>query len=251
MPQLQKSVNVKTDREFANRILARADGMIAVSENTRQDAMRLLGIRPDKIRVIHPGVPEAYFSAVPVPQAKPYFLSVGTIEPRKNIDSLLSAWASLPASFRDEHTLLIAGMEGWDSAMTMSRILQMAKEDASVEYLGYVAETDMPSLVAGALALVYPSLYEGFGIPVAQAMAAGCPVITSDISSLPEVAGDAAILIDPRSVAEIARGIDRVAGSLDLREDLRRRGRERAAWHFTWARAATESLRYFDDICHS
>jgi len=251
VPELQKSANIKADQALASRILKTTDGVIAVSENTRQDAIRLLRIRPDKIRVVHPGVPEAYFFAVPVPRAKPYFLSVGTIEPRKNIDSLLTAWASLPVSFRDEHNLLIAGMEGWDSAATMSRILQMTKEDVSVEYLGYVAETDMPSLVAGAFALVYPSLYEGFGIPVAQAMAARCPVITSNVSSLPEVAGNAAILIDPRSISEIASAMTRVAGSPDLREDLRLRGRERAARHFTWARAACESLRYFDDLIHS
>jgi len=250
VPQLQKSANVKGDREFASRVLTAADGMIAVSENTRQDAIRILDFHPDKICVIHPGVPEAYFSAAPILRARPYFLSVGTIEPRKNIDLLLTAWASLPPSFREEHTLLIAGMEGWDSATTMSRLRQMTRDDASVEYLGYVAEAGMPSLVAGALALVYPSLYEGFGIPVAQAMAAGCPVITSNVSSLPEVAGGAAILVDPRSVSEITGAMTRVAGSSDLREDLRRRGRERAR-HFTWARAASESLRYFDGLVHS
>jgi len=126
----------------------------------------------------------------------------------------------------------------------------MAREDKNIKYLGYVPEGDLPALVAGAQALVYPSFYEGFGIPVAQAVAAGCPVITSNTSSLPEVAGGAAVLIDPRSVSEIASAIHRVAESPALRESMRSRGLERAK-HFTWERAAIESLRYFADLSSS
>ena len=163
-------------------------------------------------------------------------------------DSLLTAWSSLPAAYRREHRLLIAGMKGWKSDSTMSRLAQMRTDEAGVRYLGYVPEDDMPGLVAGARALVYPALYEGFGIPVAQAMAAGCPVITSNISSLPEVAGDAAVLIDARSTSELGLAIRRVCDSPSLREDLRQRGLERAG-KFTWERAARESLRYFSDLC--
>jgi glycosyltransferase involved in cell wall biosynthesis len=251
IPECRTSGDVRSDKEFARRILTRADGLIAVSENTRQDAIRILNIDPDKIRVIYHGVPESYFLARKSKvSSKPYVLFVGTIEPRKNVMSLLTAWASLPAPFRAEHRLRIAGMKGWNVESTMRRLAQMTRDDASVEYLGYVPEENMPSLVAGACALVYPSLYEGFGIPVAQAMAAGCPVITSHNSSLREVAGDAAILIDPRSVAEIAGAIRRVAESPTLRDDLRLRGVERAK-RFTWERAAIESLRYFADISSS
>jgi len=251
IPECRTSVDVQSDKDFARRILTRADGLIAVSENTRKDAIRILNIHPDKIRVIYPGVPESYFSARKSKvSSKSYVLFVGTIEPRKNVMSLMTAWASLPAAFRDEHRLLIAGMKGWNVESTMRRLAQMTRDDASVEYLGYVPEDDMPALVAGACALVYPSLYEGFGIPVAQALAAGCPVITSYNSSLREVAGDAALLIDPRSVAEIAGAIRKVAESPTLREDLRLRGLERAK-RFTWKRAAIESLRYFADVSGS
>jgi alpha-1,3-rhamnosyl/mannosyltransferase len=141
-------------------------------------------------------------------------------------------------------------MKGWNVESTMRRLAQMTRDDASVEYLGYVPEDDMPALVAGACALVYPSLYEGFGIPVAQAMAAGCPVITSHNSSLREVAGDAALLIDPRSVAEIASAIRKVVESVTLQDNLRLLGLARAT-HFTWKRAAIESLHYFADISSS
>jgi len=251
VPQHQTSIGVRSDKDFARRILARADGLIAVSENTRQDAIRILGINPDKIRVIHLGVPESYFSVRgSAGPGKPYLLFVGTIEPRKNLDTLLSAWASLPTNFRQENQLLIVGMQGWNSKSTMCRLRQMAREDKNIKYLGYVPEGDLPALVAGAQALVYPSFYEGFGIPVAQAVAAGCPVITSNTSSLPEVAGGAAVLIDPRSVSEIASAIQRVAESPALRESMRSRGLERAK-HFTWERAAMESLRYFADLSSS
>jgi glycosyltransferase involved in cell wall biosynthesis len=251
VPECRTFIDVRSDKDFAQRILTRADGLIAVSENTRKDAIRILNIHPDKIRVIYPGVPESYFTVRKSKvSSKSYVLFVGTIEPRKNVMSLLTAWASLPAAFRREHRLLIAGMKGWNVESTMRRLAQMTRDDAGVEYLGYVPEDDMPALVAGACALVYPSLYEGFGIPVAQAMAAGCPVITSHNSSLRELAGDAALLIDPRSVAEIAGAIRKVAESATLQDNLRLLGLERAK-RFTWKRVAHESLRYFADVSGS
>ena len=195
---------------------------MADSENTRLDAIRILGIPPEKIRVIYLGVPDRYFgvSSQEVASAadacqlrRPYFLSIGTIEPRKNVDTLLAAWSSLPTSFRDEYELVIVGMPGWRSDATMQRIRDAEAGGGGVRYLGYVAEPNLPGLTAGATALVYPSLYEGFGLPVAQAMAAGCPVVTSNVSSLPEVAGDAALMIDPLSVSDLAAAIFRMGDS--------------------------------------
>jgi alpha-1,3-rhamnosyl/mannosyltransferase len=173
-----------------------------------------------------------------------YFLFVGTIEPRKNVDMLLTAWGSLPASFRAEYDLVIAGMPGWHSETTMNRIREAG---GGVRYLGYTSEALLPGLTAGATALVYPSLYEGFGIPVAQAMAAGSPVITSNVSSLPEITNGAAILVDPLSVSELTSAIRRVGESEDLRATLREAGRKQAA-RFTWDAAASASLQYFSEI---
>jgi glycosyltransferase involved in cell wall biosynthesis len=256
LPECHMAATVAAEEAFAERVLKRADGLIADSENTRQDAIRMLGIVPEKIRVVHLGVPPSY-NHVPVESVtrvarafclhKPYFLSVGTIEPRKNIDNLLDAWQSLPALFRRETELIVVGMPGWRSETTMRRLIQANSEDRGVRYLGYVPERDLPALTAGAVAFVYPSLYEGFGFPVAQAMAVGCPVITSNVSSLPEVTGGAAILIDPRSVADLTAAILRVGESPDLRSQLRAQGIERAR-QFTWERAASESLRYFSEI---
>src|SRR5580698_2341626 len=148
MPEVHTPGNVKADREFADRVLRRADGVIAVSENTRQDAIRLLGIAPDRIQTIHSGVDDRYFNAQPSSIAhgrrRPYVLYVGTIEPRKNLDALLDAWALLKRSLRDEFDLVIAGPVGWGSEKTLARI------EREATYLGYVPEAELPGLTAGA-----------------------------------------------------------------------------------------------------
>lgn len=244
MPEVHTPANVQADREFADAILRRADGLIAVSENTRQDAIRLLGIAPERIRTISSGTAEEYFHATPTQRSRPYALYVGTIEPRKNLDTLLDAWAQLKPSLGSEFDLLIAGPRGWSSEETFARIQKEAT------YLGYVPENDLPGLTAGAAAFVYPSLYEGFGFPVAQAMAAGAPVITSNNSCLPEIVSDAAILIDPRSASEIASALTRLFESESLRSDLAARGRTRGQ-AFRWEKCATESLHFFRSVCGS
>lgn len=241
MPEVHLPANVKADALFAERILAKVDGLIAVSENTRQDAIRLLGIAPEKITTIYSGVAEEYFDAAPTPRARPYVLYVGTIEPRKNLDTLLDAWAQLKPSLRNEFDFLVAGPRGWAADATFARVQREAT------YLGYVPEAEMPGLFAGATLFVYPSLYEGFGFPVAQAMAAHVAVVTSDTSALPEVARDAAILVDPRSTAEIAAGITRLLESESERAKLARYGRARAE-KYRWERCAEESLRFFHRV---
>ncbi len=255
-PECHTTALISADKAFAERVLKCADGLIAVSESTKQDAVRILGIPPERIRVIHPGIPPEYSSVSPESISRvaasyslrrAYFLSVGTIEPRKNIDTLLSAWQGLPDTFRREHELIVVGMPGWNSGATVKRLAQANREDRGIRYLGYVDERDLPALTAGASAFVYPSLYEGFGIPVAQAMAAGCPVITSNVSSLPEITDGAAILIDPRSVAELIAAMRRIGESPDLAARLNTQGIERAR-KFNWETAASESLRYFAEI---
>jgi glycosyltransferase involved in cell wall biosynthesis len=234
MPELHTDANVRADRTFADQILRPAHGLIAVSENTRQDAIRMLGIAPEKIETIHSGVAEEYFDARPSKRERPYVLYVGTIEPRKNLDVLLDAWKLV----RTDCELVIAGPEGWGSDATLARIR------AEATYLGYVPEADLPGLVAGAKVFVYPSLYEGFGFPVVQAMAAGVPVVTSNTSCLPEIASDAAVLVDPRSAAEIAGGLQRLLDSESMRVQLSAQGRERAEI-FRWETCAERSLAFF------
>lgn len=247
MPELHAAANLRADQNLAD-LLRRAHRLIAISECTKNDAVRVLGIAAEKITVIHPGIGEAFFdppsSKVAEVRAgyglhRPFVLCIGTIEPRKNLGTLLDAFQALPASIRDQFELAVAGPAGWASAETMARM-------NSIRYLGYVPEPDIAALTAAATVLAYPSLYEGFGFPVAQAMAAGVPVITSNVSSLPEVAGDAALLIDPRSQAELCAALARLLLSPDLRAELAGRGRLRAQ-AFRWETCAARSLEFFQE----
>jgi len=240
-PELHTRGNIQADRLFAERVLRRAARLIAVSENTRSDAIRLLGVDPDRIEVIYPGISDAYFGAKPRAVDRPYVLYVGSIEPRKNVDGLLNAWQSVRASIRSEFDLVIAGPPGWAYEETMNRLKQSA---AGVNYLGYIPEAELPSLFAGATVFAYPSFYEGFGFPVAQAMAAGVPILTSNVSSLPEIAGASAVLVDPRSDQEIRGGLERLLTSPSLRTALGKQGATRAQ-DFRWDLCARKSLAFF------
>jgi glycosyltransferase involved in cell wall biosynthesis len=247
LPELHQPANVAAEKLFAQRVWKRAAGLIAVSENTRQDILRILKLNPEQIRVIYPGVAGAYFHATPQIAPRPYALYAGTIEPRKNVDTLLDAWQALPADVREQFDLVMAGPEGWRAERTMARL---RSAPAGVRYAGYVPERDLPGLTAGATLFVYPSLYEGFGFPVAQAMAAGTPVLTSDLSSLPEIAAGAAALIDPNSTAEIRAGLERLLTSPSAREQLTQAGRQRAQ-RFRWDRSARESVAFFEKVLDS
>jgi glycosyltransferase involved in cell wall biosynthesis len=253
MPETHSPANVLADREFAERILKRSHGLIAVSEVTRQDAVRILDIPPEKISVIHHGIADVFFDVPPEHAGgvrsryaleRPYLLFVGTIEPRKNLDTLLDAYQSLPPSLRGEFDLVLAGPPGWAQAETMARL---RPPSPGVRYLGYVSEPDLPGLFGGAAVFVYPSLYEGFGFPVVQAMAAGTPVITSAVSALPEVSGGAAVLVDPRSQNALRDAIACLLTSPSRREALAALGRANAR-RFSWSECARQSLRFFEDV---
>jgi glycosyltransferase involved in cell wall biosynthesis len=253
LPEFHRATNVAAEKRFAELVWKKAAGLIAVSENTRQDALRILRLEPDAVRVIYPGVAQPFFEANPESSTsvrlkyglnRPYALSVGTVEPRKNLDRLLDAWQSLAASLREEFDLVIAGPEGWQSAGTLARLRSPAP---GVRYLAYVPEPDLPGLTAGATVFVYPSLYEGFGFPVAQAMAAGVPVITSNLSSLPEVTGGAAQLIDPQSPGELRTALDGLLTSPAMRSQFSAEGRIQAQ-RFRWETCARLSVEYFLQI---
>ena len=250
MPELHHEANRRADRSFAE-ILKRADAVIAVSQSTKDDSVRVLGLAPEKITVIHSGVSDAFFD-VPTDAIgrvkqqyrldRPFVLFVGTIEQRKNIDALLDAYTSLELPLREEFELVIAGPSGWARRETVARLSLKG-----VRYLGYVPEPDLAPLTAAAAIFAYPSLYEGFGFPVAQAMAAGVPVITSNVSSLPEVTGNAALLVDPRSTSELRNALTRLLLSPDLRAERAERGRCHAR-EFRWDACAAKSLLFFERI---
>ncbi|HET8647359.1 MAG TPA: glycosyltransferase family 1 protein, partial [Vicinamibacteria bacterium] len=215
-----------------------------------RDVLRLLGLEPRRVRVV-PYAPGASFRPVPEgPQrllsaygiAPPYFLYVGTLEPRKNLARALRAFTSLAASL-PAHRFVLVGQQGWKYADVL-REAQAA--GGRVLLPGYVAEDDLPLLYTHADALVYPSLYEGFGFPVVEAMACGAPVVTSRGSSLEEVAGEAALLVDPGDEADIARALRAVGTDRGLAAELRARGLARAAT-FDWTRTARETAQAYRD----
>jgi alpha-1,3-rhamnosyl/mannosyltransferase len=250
MPQFHTPANVAAERRMAESVWQRAEGLIAISAHTRDEAVRILGLDPRRIRVIHCGVDGRFFAAGEAEAAsvraqyrlkRPYVLWVGSIEPRKNLDLALDAWAALDAGLRHEFELLVAGPRAWAGPRTLARLDALP---AGVRYLGYVPETDLPGLTAGATALYYPSLYEGFGLPVAQAMACGVPVVTSNVSALPEVAGEGALYADPRSVSELHGALERMLLSPELRRQLGQSGRLRAE-RYRWEEAARQSLDFF------
>ena len=239
MPELHTPDNIRADESLAKNVISRADGLIAISENSRQDALRLLKLDPERIQTIYPGVADVYFGARATPSERPYILYVGAIEPRKNVDTLLDAWES--SNLQRDFDLVIAGASGWSSSKTAARL---ASRPAGVRYLGYVPEDELPGLTAGATAFVYPSFYEGFGLPLAQAMAAGVSAITSNTSCLPEIAGEGALLVDPRSAAEIRSAMEKLLTSTSLQQQLRAAGRARAE-QYRWKNCARQSLDFF------
>lgn len=254
LPDKHDKGTLVLDDNWLRRVLQPAAGLLAVSEHTRRDAVEVLKLDPDKIRVIYNGVAEPFFGvtqdeALAVRNryglAKPYVLQVGTIEPRKNTMRLLDAWESLRWELRDYYDLILIGPMGWADEKAQARIKSLP---AGVRYLGYVSEADLPALTRGASLLAYPSLYEGFGLPIAQAMAAGVAVLTSNTSSMPEVAGAGARLIDPQSVSEIASALSSLLESKEERARLGAAGRQIAEQRYRWPIVARKSLEFLRAI---
>jgi glycosyltransferase involved in cell wall biosynthesis len=254
-PETHTAANIEATRRYGHRVLRRAAACIAISESSRRDAIEILGLAEDRVRTIYPGVDDSFFLVSPEDATavkttyglgKPYMLFVGMIEPRKNIDRLLDAYSALPLAVREEYDLVLAGPLGWCSPNTIERLLHPGP---GIHFLGYVPERNLPLLTAGAAMFLFPSLYEGFGLPVAQAMACGVPVVTSRGSSLEEIGGDAVVLIDPCSVEELAAAVARLALSACRRKELGELGRRRANG-FRWDRCARESIEFFERIAH-
>ncbi len=228
----------------APRSIERADVVLADSASTRADVVSLLGVDPDKVRVLYCGV-DARFCPEPAPEERerlcaryeiderPYILSVGTVQPRKNYVRLIQAFSTLnlPAGCQ----LLIAGGQGW----LYEGIEAAAEERDDVRLLGFVDDADLPALYRQAALFASVSLYEGFGLPVLEAMACGTPVVCSNTSSLPEVGGEAALLVDPLDVDGIAEALGRALADNGLHRAMVERGLARAA-RFTWATAARQ-----------
>jgi glycosyltransferase involved in cell wall biosynthesis len=239
------------------RSARRADFIVADSENTRNDVICLLGVPPEKVAVV-PGGVEASFRPVEDPArltelrdrlrlgAAPFILSVGLIEPRKNLPVLFDAYRALRDRKQLPHLLVVAGNRGWLSADTIEHAQRSPYRD-DIRFVGFVSEGDLPVLYSAAAAFAFPSLYEGFGLPPLEAMACGTPTVVSRASSLPEVAGDAALQVDPRDVEELAAALELLVLDDLLRADLRARGLQRAR-DFSWPAAARKQLDVYERL---
>jgi glycosyltransferase involved in cell wall biosynthesis len=238
------------------RSIARADLVLADSAHTRSDIVSLLGVPPDRVQVLYSGVPPGFRTQPELGEGerlraryglggRRYVLSVGTLQPRKNYVRLIRAFANLePETVEPETQLVIAGGRGW---LYQDIFTEAGRHGDRVRILGFVDEADLPALYRNAALFAFPSLYEGFGLPVLEAMACGVPVVCSNASSLPEVAGDAALLVDPLETDGLAEAMARVLEDAGLRREMVARGVAQAA-RFTWARAARQLVGVFDDL---
>jgi glycosyltransferase involved in cell wall biosynthesis len=218
---------------------ARADLVIAVSEFTKSQVVALLAVEPSKVRVVHHGTRGL---AYPPAARANVILNVGAIQKRKNIARLVEAFESVDPSWK----LVLAGSAGYGSAEILARI-RRSPARARISVLGYVSSADLAAQYAAAGIFAFPSLDEGFGMPLLEAMAAGVAVLTSRTSALPEVAGDAALLVDPADTAAIAEALRRLTESEDLRRELAQRGMARARL-FTWEKAVSETWAIYREL---
>ena len=254
-PRFHRLKKLVLDRTLLPHVARRAAGIITVSNSARDDIVRYLRVPREKVRVVmnavspvfRPVTDPAHLTSVLTRYGinVPYVLYVGTIEPRKNIARLVQAFAHLKRAGLP-HKLVLVGQPGWHFQPIYAEIERQGIT-RDVVLTGYVPEQDLPALYSGAECMAFPSLYEGFGLPVLEAMACGTPVVTSHSSSLAEVAGDAALLIDPYSVEQIAGALARIHDDPQLAGDFVTRGLERAT-RFTWESAARATLDLYDAV---
>lgn len=225
----------------------RAHLILVPSQNTKRDVVEYYGVAEEKVKVMYPGLGAEFgvHSSQFVGQIRDryhlpekFVLFLGTIEPRKNIEGIIEAFRSSSELRTMNYELIIAGSLGWKHR----EVLRLIEQTPGVRYIGYIHEADKPALYQLAHAFVYPSLYEGFGFPVLEAMASGTPVVTSNRSSLPEVVGDAVYLVNPYNISEITRGMELLTTDEKLRTTFIERGKKQAE-QFSWEKSAQEFLK--------
>ncbi len=237
--------------------IARSCAVIVDSRFTEQEVLSHFPEAAGKLHVVYPGIHprlavspraevETALNALLTGDGRPYFLFLATLEPRKNLAALLPAYAALPEPIRQRHPLVLVGQMGWQQS-ALAPLLAPMIERGEVRMLGYLRDELLPAVYRRALALVYPSLYEGFGLPPVEAMTAGCPVLVSNVTAMPEVCGDAALYCDPLDVGSITAGMRRLAEDDALRARLAAAGPARAAL-YTWEAAATQVLGVMREV---
>lgn len=251
LPSLHHYLNVVVPRS-----VRRADGIIADSHHTACDLTEQWGVPPERITVVQGGVDHTHFRPVQDPQKqqqvrrryaigdRPFILALSRLEPRKNFARLIEAFALARAEANLPHRLVIAGSKGWLYEAIFRRVEEL-KLHEHVHFTGFVEDADLPALYSAAEFFAYPSLYEGFGLPIVEALACGTPVLTGDNSCLPEAGGPGALYVKAEEVRSIAEGLVRLATDDGLRHRLRKAGLQHAA-QFTWERSARRLLEAYE-----
>ena len=250
-PQTMPRFSLWAERLLLPKALARADKIIAISQSTHDDVAKQFASTRARLVRIPLGVPTLVLpSSLPNQmqdflQGKKYVLFVGTLEPRKNLPRLLQAYAALPDTVREKTPLILAGSAGWGRENITTHIAAL-KLEAHVFCTGFVDEAMLSALYHNARVLAMPSLYEGFGLPILESQQCGVPVLTSNTASMPEVAGDAALLVDPTDVKAITDILKLFITNEDLHQSLADKAKANAA-RFSWTRSAQELLSAFED----
>ncbi len=256
LPEMVRSSFLKRFITEMPQIVEQADRLITVSEASKNDILRIFKVNPAKVVVI-PSAPSGYFRRLPKQETKqklalmygikkPYLLYIGGLNPRKNVMELIHAYYKIYRELPAGQKLLIFGPEGRHLDRLQMLVQSLGLEE-EVIFPGFIKSEDLPLFYNGADLFVYPSLYEGFGLPPIEAMACGTPVITSNVSSLPEVVGDAALKINPYDTLELAQGIFRVLNDESLREVLIKKGLKHSR-KYNWSRIAAEVLKVYQDL---
>jgi glycosyltransferase involved in cell wall biosynthesis len=255
-PETTNKFKLMLDIELKNSC-KRADKIITVSNFSKEEIVKYLSVNPDKIAVTPLGVDTNIFyplrdqnSLLNIKKKfgirDSYFLYIGTIEPRKNIKRMIEAYAILKEKYRDIPQLILAGQLGWNYDSIFKSISENRLEN-EVKYINYISDEDKPLLLNGAFLFIYPSLYEGFGLPPLEAMACGIPVITSNVASLPEVVGDAALIVNPFDIDSIFNGMECLISDRELREDLSRKAISQAK-RFSWSNTASMTMNVYQSV---
>jgi glycosyltransferase involved in cell wall biosynthesis len=246
-------------RPFIPLAARRAEAIITVSESAKRDIVRILDVPKDKVHVVYEAAPPAFrrlpdgsaLAAVREKYELPedFFLYVGTIEPRKNLVRLLEAFAALRQRRCTPHILLMVGSRGWKDDEVFATVDNLDLNEV-VRFVSHVPTCDLVALYNLADALAFPSLYEGFGLPVVEAMASGTPVLTSTSGSLGEIAGEAAQFVEPTSVESISDGLEQLLHDRGRRGELREAGLARAA-SFTWEATAARTREIYESVART
>jgi glycosyltransferase involved in cell wall biosynthesis len=255
-PEMHPADRVRNMNKHFQKSMERASMIITDSQAIKDEIMGMFGVADARIKSIPLGV-ESLFRPLDVLETQTvlkqhglshqqYILAVGTLEPRKNLSSVLLAYMQLPANVRKHYPLVLVGMSGWHTSALEKQMAPLVAA-GEIRQLGYLEREDLAVVIAGALTLVYPSMYEGFGLPPLEAMTCGVPVIASNVSSLPEVVGDSGLLVNPHDIDEIAKAMETMITAPEIRAASAQKALARSA-EFSWDSCVDQTMAIYRQV---